>query len=110
MVSWDTNLNTYDTNETDGRSFISCISEVITDANETCDGAAKNDMGECRMDIVSSEMGYLGYYDSESYGLTWKVMMRHSQRVHMCLLWSERRPHVVRQPPKCLRSSPLDWS
>ncbi|CAN0437871.1 unnamed protein product [Scytosiphon promiscuus] len=25
------------------------------------------------MDIESSEMGYLGYWDSESYGLTWKV-------------------------------------
>lgn len=25
------------------------------------------------MDIVRSEMGYLGYYGSEAYGLTWKV-------------------------------------
>lgn len=24
-------------------------------------------------DIVSSEMGYMGFKDSESYGLTWKV-------------------------------------
>lgn len=73
MFSWDTGANTYDTNETDGRSYISCVSEIITDANETCEGRAKNTMGEARMDIVSSEMGYLGYHDSESYGLTWKV-------------------------------------
>lgn len=25
------------------------------------------------MDILNSEIGYLGYYDSEAYGLTWKV-------------------------------------
>ena len=24
-------------------------------------------------DIVKSEMGYMGFHDSESYGLTWKV-------------------------------------
>lgn len=30
-----------------GRSFINCVSEV--QAGDDCDGAAKNDMGECRM-------------------------------------------------------------
>ena len=30
-------------------------------------------MGEARMDIEDSEMAYLGFYDGESYGLTWKV-------------------------------------
>lgn len=30
-------------------------------------------MGECRMDIVDSEIGYLGYDATESYGVTWKV-------------------------------------
>lgn len=39
----------------------------------TCDGMAQNDMGECRMDIVKSEIGYLGYDATESYGITWKV-------------------------------------
>lgn len=24
-------------------------------------------------DIINSEMGYMGWFDSESYGLTWKV-------------------------------------
>ena len=27
------------------------------------------------MDIEDSEMGYLGYHGSESYGLTWKVSL-----------------------------------
>ena len=46
---------------------------MITDEDETCDGRAKNDMGEARMDIEDSEMAYLGFHGSESYGLTWKV-------------------------------------
>eukprot|EP00904_Undaria_pinnatifida_P012534 jgi/Undpi1/8410/HiC_scaffold_25.g10878.m1 len=39
-----------------GRSYISAISEVITDTSETCDGRAKNDMGEARLDIEDSEI------------------------------------------------------
>eukprot|EP00752_Nemacystus_decipiens_P005724 g5181.t1 len=54
------------------RSFISCVSEVLF-PDETCDGTAQNDMGECRMDIVDSTVAYLGYDDTESYGITWKV-------------------------------------
>ena len=53
--------------------FCSCVSEIITDENEQCEGNAKNTRGICRMDIVDSEIGYLGYYGSEAYGLTWKV-------------------------------------
>lgn len=30
-------------------------------------------MGEARMDVIDSEIGYLGFHDSESYGLVWKV-------------------------------------
>lgn len=52
----------------------SCVSERLV-SNLTCSGAAKNEMGECRMDIVNSEIAYLGYYGSEAYGLTWKVCM-----------------------------------
>ena len=73
MFSWDTSTNAPDEDETDGRSYISTVSEVITDASQTCLGRAKKEMGEARMDIEDSEMGYLGYHDSESYGLTWKV-------------------------------------
>nr|BDX99461.1 mannuronan C5-epimerase [Cladosiphon okamuranus] len=73
VLSWDTTTNSPDEDETDGRSYISAISEVVTDPDETCAGMAKNTMGEARMDIESSEIGYLGFQDSEAYGLTWKV-------------------------------------
>ena len=73
VFSWDTMTNSPDTNETDGRSYISAVSEIVTDLSETCAGMAKTTMGEARMDIESSEIGYLGFQDSESYGLTWKV-------------------------------------
>ena len=73
VFSWDTSTNAPDEDETDGRSYISAVSEVITDDSQTCIGRAKKEMGEARMDIEDSEMGYLGYHDSESYGLTWKV-------------------------------------
>lgn len=67
-------MRTVDTNVTDGRSYISVVSEVVRDdLNYTCLGKAKKNMGEARMDIVNSEIAYLGFYDSESYGLTWKV-------------------------------------
>lgn len=74
MFSWDENANTYDTNTDDGRSYISAVSETITDPTETCLGKAQKEMGESRMDIVDSEMAYLGFQGSESYGLTWKVV------------------------------------
>lgn len=73
MFGWDTINNTFDADETDGRSYISAVSEVIINDTQSCEGNAKNTMGEARMDIVSSEMGYLGFHDSESYGMTWKV-------------------------------------
>lgn len=73
VFSWDEDAGTYDKNYEDGRSYISVISEIVTDEDEECDGKAKKTMGEARMDIVNSEIGYLGHYDSESYGLTWKV-------------------------------------
>ncbi|CAN0194155.1 unnamed protein product, partial [Ectocarpus sp. 12 AP-2014] len=58
---------------TTNRSFISCVSEVVVDADETCVGTAQNDMGECRMDIVDSTVAYFGYDETESYGISWKV-------------------------------------
>ncbi|CAN0190743.1 unnamed protein product [Ectocarpus sp. 6 AP-2014] len=83
ITSWDTDLavpnvrasGDYDSvdDDADPRSYISCISEIITDPSETCLGNAKNTRGECRMDIVRSEIGWLGYYGAEAYGLTWKV-------------------------------------
>lgn len=71
VTSWDTpNKAPQETHE-GGRSFLNCVSEYETDTE--CDGQPKNDYGECRMDIINSEMGYMGWFDSESYGLTWKV-------------------------------------
>ena len=62
-----------DEDEDDGRSYVSAASEMILDDNETCDGRAKSDMGEARMDIEDSEMGYLGFHDGQRCGLTWTV-------------------------------------
>lgn len=73
VFSWDEDAESYDEDYEDGRSYISVISEIITDEDEDCDGRAKKTMGEARMDIVNTEIGYLGHYDSEAYGLTWKV-------------------------------------
>ncbi|CAM9404971.1 unnamed protein product [Laminaria digitata] len=73
VFSWDTSKNTPDKDESDGRSYISAVSEVVTDESQKCDGRANQNMGEARMDIEDSEMAYLGYHGSERYGLTWKV-------------------------------------
>lgn len=73
VFAWDTSKNAPDDDEDDGRSYISAVSEAITDSRENCNGRAKSNMGEARMDIEDSEMGYLGFHDGESYGLTWKV-------------------------------------
>lgn len=46
--------------------------------------------GETRMDVIDSEVGYLGYHASESYGLVWKVSVIfdlhsiHFVRLHGC--------------------------
>ena len=76
MFGWDTVSNSYDDDESDGRSYISAVSEVLIDGMLGCEGTAKNEMGEARMDVVSSEIAYIGYKDSESYGLTWKVLVQ----------------------------------
>ena len=73
VTSWDSSKNDVDTDWGDGRSYISAISEVVLDASETCEGAAKNNMGEARMDVEHSEIAYLGYEESESWGLSWKL-------------------------------------
>ena len=83
IYSWNTDLQEEDTNTEDGRSFISCISEVVEgngdldlddlDLDLECEGHADSDMGECRMDIDNSELSYLGYNNSESWGVSYKV-------------------------------------
>lgn len=55
----------------------------VTNPGETCTGVAQKDMGECRMDIVDSELGYLGYDSTEAYGVTWKVHVNVFVRVRV---------------------------
>ncbi|CAM9946003.1 unnamed protein product [Ascophyllum nodosum] len=71
VTSWDTSNKRPKESYGSGRSFICCLSEKAGD--ETCKGASDEYYGECRMDIINSKIGYLGFDNSESYGLTWKV-------------------------------------
>lgn len=73
VTSWDPSKSSVDEDWEDGRSYISAISEVVIDAEETCQGVAKNEMGEARMDIENCEIAYLGYEASESWGISWKL-------------------------------------
>ena len=54
ITSWDENIESYDTNYSDGRSFI----------------LAKYNS---KMDIINSELAYLGYHSGESYGVSWRI-------------------------------------
>jgi parallel beta-helix repeat protein len=62
--SWNPGAGTVDTSHSDGRAFIRVRS--FLDGS----GIAR----ESRMDIVNSELSYLGYNAAESYGLAWKVI------------------------------------
>lgn len=62
--SWDASAGTVDTSYSDGRAHIRVRSFLGSD------GVAR----ESRMDIVNSEISYLGYNAAESYGLVWKVI------------------------------------
>ena len=63
VTSWDTSANAPDTNVADGRAFIRVRSSQDTS------GAPL----ESRMDVDASDVGYLGWDASESYGLSWKA-------------------------------------
>ena len=73
ITSWDVSKNDVDRNLEDGRSFMSAISEVIVNPNETCSGFGKTQMGESRMDIENSIVAFMGYNKAESWGITWKL-------------------------------------
>lgn len=64
VTSWDTREGGPDTEYASGRALIRALSYLDADG-ETA--------RESRMDVISSDMGYLGYYAAESYGLVWKV-------------------------------------
>ncbi|HUR41869.1 MAG TPA: right-handed parallel beta-helix repeat-containing protein [Verrucomicrobiae bacterium] len=65
--SWNASASAPDTNHTDGRAFIRVRSYI--------DGSGL--ARESRMDIIDSDVGYLGYNAAESYGLAWKVIGDH---------------------------------
>ena len=65
VTSWDLAAGGPDTEfQTYGRAFIRARSSLADDGVTAL---------ESRMDIVNSDIGYLGYDAAESYGLTWKV-------------------------------------
>jgi parallel beta-helix repeat protein len=84
VTSWDTARNTYDTdvsvasNGTGGRSYIAARS-VLKKGRPTalptaCDvNGGSQEPYEARMDVIDSQIAYLGYNAAESYGLAWKV-------------------------------------
>ncbi|NOY73748.1 MAG: right-handed parallel beta-helix repeat-containing protein [Gammaproteobacteria bacterium] len=62
ITSWDPLTQEPDTDSGNGRAYIHVNSLEV-------DGSAQ----ESRMDIINSEVAYLGYAAAESYGLVWKV-------------------------------------
>ncbi len=62
VQSWDEALGAPSTKITNGRAYIDVRSRYVN-------GVAL----QSRMDITSSDVGYLGYDYAESYGLVWKV-------------------------------------
>ena len=63
VTSWDTTTQSADENLEDGRSFITVRSFLGEDGIPNVS----------RLDVIDSEIAYLGYYSGEAYGLTWKV-------------------------------------
>lgn len=64
ITSWNEFANQPDPNSADGRAFIHVRSRLAED------GTAN----ESRMDIINSEIRFLGYDAAEAYGIVWKVM------------------------------------
>ncbi len=62
VTSWDPTANGPDTTHEDGRAFVRAVSFLDGDTPR-----------ESRMDVIESDIGHLGYYAAESYGLVWKV-------------------------------------
>lgn len=62
VTSWDTAANAPDENTADGRAFLRARSAMLNALPAVS-----------RMDILNSEIQYLGYEASERYGLSWKA-------------------------------------
>jgi mannuronan 5-epimerase len=63
VISWDTTVGGVDTNIADGRAFVRARSSQDASGNPRVS----------RMDVINSEVAYLGHNASESYGLSWKA-------------------------------------
>jgi mannuronan 5-epimerase len=65
ITSWDDAVGGPDTEyATNGRAYINVRSELAADGVTPL---------QSRMDVIHSDIGYLGYDESEAYGLSWKV-------------------------------------
>jgi mannuronan 5-epimerase len=64
VYSWDTNTNTADGFPGDGRAYIRARSSMHPVTNQPM---------VSRMDVIDAEVAYLGFDQSESYGLSWKA-------------------------------------
>jgi poly(beta-D-mannuronate) C5 epimerase len=65
ITSWNSAVNGPDTSTNYGRAYIRARSKLDPDGQTA---------HESRMDILNSEICYLGYKGTEAYGLTWKVV------------------------------------
>lgn len=63
--SWNAAANGPDTSLSDGRAFIRVRSRLASDGVTPL---------ESRMDVIDSEVSHLGYNNSETQGLVWKVL------------------------------------
>lgn len=70
VTSWDPAAGGPDVNPADGRAFIHARSRLDPDGSTA---------RESRMDVIDSDVGYLGHNAAEAYGLTWKVCCTPSQ-------------------------------
>jgi parallel beta-helix repeat protein len=77
VTSWDATTGAVDTAYgTAGRAYVTVRTVVapgrVTSPSAPC-GAGGRDAYEARMDVLDSEMSYLGYNMNEAWGVTWKV-------------------------------------
>ena len=61
-----------------GRSYIAVRTNLYpgratNPATDCDDNGGSQEIHEARMDVINSEMSYLGYYAGEAYGVSWKV-------------------------------------
>lgn len=68
ITSWDTRNRTFDTAFEDGsgRAYISAKNRTSTYTDN-------------RMDVINSEVAYLGFFEETAYGISWKVLAEPGQ-------------------------------